>query len=110
VNPPDLPTLARSSILLIFVFAGVEAALVPSGEVKDPARTVPRGIVMAMGTITVIYASLQFVAQGYTNTQIGRRMRLSEGTVRTHLNHIYERLGVTSRTAAVTRMSTAGLE
>jgi DNA-binding CsgD family transcriptional regulator len=53
---------------------------------------------------------LQYVAQGYTNTQIARRMRLSEGTVRTHLNHIYERLGVTSRTAAVTRMSTAGLE
>ena len=64
VNPPDLPTLARSSILLIFVFAGVEAALVPSGEVKDPNRTVPRAIVMAMVTITVIYASLQFVAQG----------------------------------------------
>jgi len=64
VNPPDLPTLARSSILLIFVFAGVEAALVPSGEVKDPNRTVPRAIVMAMVTITVIYASIQFVAQG----------------------------------------------
>ncbi|MFG1625305.1 response regulator transcription factor [Kribbella sp. NPDC049227] len=53
---------------------------------------------------------LQYVAQGYTNTQIARRMQLSEGTVRTHLNHIYERLGVTSRTAAVTTMSTAGLE
>jgi len=53
---------------------------------------------------------LQYVAQCYTNTQIARRMQLSEGTVRTHLNHIYERLGVTSRTAAVTRMSTAGLE
>jgi DNA-binding NarL/FixJ family response regulator len=53
---------------------------------------------------------LQYVAQGYTNTQIARRMGLSEGTVRTHLNHIYERLGVTGRTAAVTRMSTAGLE
>ncbi|TCC57728.1 response regulator transcription factor [Kribbella pittospori] len=52
---------------------------------------------------------LQYVAQGYTNTQIARRMELSEGTVRTHLNHIYERLGVTSRTAAVTTMSTAGL-
>jgi len=64
VNPPDLPTLARSSILLIFVFAGVEAALVPGGEVKDPVRTVPRAIVMAMATITVLYASLQFVAQG----------------------------------------------
>ncbi|WP_165553943.1 helix-turn-helix transcriptional regulator [Kribbella capetownensis] len=45
---------------------------------------------------------LQYVAQGYTNTQIARRMQLSEGTVRTHLNHIYERLGVTSRTVAVT--------
>jgi len=53
---------------------------------------------------------LEYVAQGYTNTQIARRMQLSEGTVRTHLNNIYERLGVTSRTAAVTRMSTAGLE
>jgi len=53
---------------------------------------------------------LQYVAQGYTNTQVARRMGLSEGTVRTHLNHIYERLGVTSRTAAVTRMSSTGLE
>jgi basic amino acid/polyamine antiporter, APA family len=41
-DPPDLATLARSSILLIFAFAGLEAALVPGGEVKDPARTVPR--------------------------------------------------------------------
>jgi DNA-binding CsgD family transcriptional regulator len=53
---------------------------------------------------------LQYVAQGYTNTQIARRLQLAEGTVRTHLNHIYERLGVTSRTAAVTTMTTAALE
>lgn len=47
---------------------------------------------------------LQFVAQGYTNQQIGRRMGLAEGTVRTHLNNIYSRLGVRSRTEAVTRV------
>ena len=64
VNPPDMPTLARSSILLIFAFAGIEAALVPSGEVKDPARTVPRAIFLAMVAITALYAALQFVAQG----------------------------------------------
>jgi amino acid transporter len=63
-DPPGLPTLARSSILLIFAFAGIEAALVPSGEVKDAARTVPRAIFMAMAVITVLYAGLQFVAQG----------------------------------------------
>jgi amino acid transporter len=63
-NPPDMPTLARSSILLIFAFAGIEAALVPGGEVREPARTVPRAIFLAMAAITVLYASLQFVAQG----------------------------------------------
>ncbi|HEX2442551.1 MAG TPA: APC family permease [Vicinamibacterales bacterium] len=63
-NPPDMGTLARSSILLIFAFAGIEAALVPSGEVKDPASTVPRALLIAMVVITLLYAGLQFVAQG----------------------------------------------
>ena len=61
---PDVGTLARSSILLIFAFAGIEAALVPGGEVKEPARTVPRAIFLAMAAVTVLYAGLQFVAQG----------------------------------------------
>jgi DNA-binding CsgD family transcriptional regulator len=43
------------------------------------------------------------VAAGYTNTQIARQLGLSEGTVRKHLENIYGRLQVTSRTAAVTR-------
>ena len=46
---------------------------------------------------------LRLVAAGHTNTQIARRLGISEGTVRTHLETIYERLGVSSRTAAVTR-------
>jgi DNA-binding NarL/FixJ family response regulator len=46
---------------------------------------------------------LRLVAAGHTNTQIARRLDISEGTVRTHLEHIYQRLHVSSRTAAVTR-------
>jgi DNA-binding CsgD family transcriptional regulator len=46
---------------------------------------------------------LHLVAAGHTNTQIARRLGISEGTVRTHLENIYERLHVSSRTAAVTR-------
>jgi len=46
---------------------------------------------------------LHLVAAGHTNTQIARRLGISECTVRTHLENIYERLGVSSRTAAVTR-------
>jgi DNA-binding NarL/FixJ family response regulator len=45
---------------------------------------------------------LRLVA-GHTNAQVARRLGISEGTVRTHLENIYERLHVSSRTAAVTR-------
>jgi DNA-binding CsgD family transcriptional regulator len=46
---------------------------------------------------------LRLVAAGHTNSQIARRLGISEGTVRTHLENIYERLQVSSRAAAVTR-------
>ena len=46
---------------------------------------------------------LRLVAAGHTNTQIARRLGISEGTVRSHLENIYSRLQVSSRTAAVTR-------
>jgi DNA-binding CsgD family transcriptional regulator len=46
---------------------------------------------------------LRLVAAGHTNTQIARRLGISGATVRTHLEHIYERLQVSSRAAAVTR-------
>jgi DNA-binding NarL/FixJ family response regulator len=44
---------------------------------------------------------LRLVAAGHSNTQIARRLFVAEGTVRKHLENIYERLGVNSRTAAV---------
>jgi DNA-binding CsgD family transcriptional regulator len=46
---------------------------------------------------------LRLVAAGHTNTKIARQLGISDGTVRTHLENIYEKLGVSSRTAAVTR-------
>ena len=61
---PAAGDVARTSLLLIFAFAGIECALVPSGEVRDPARTVPRAIAMAMLAITALYITLQVVAQG----------------------------------------------
>lgn len=69
-EPLDLAKLARSSLLLLFAFAGVEAALVPGGEVKDPARTVPRALLIGMVTITALYAGLQFVSQGVLGPEL----------------------------------------
>ncbi|HYX58239.1 MAG TPA: response regulator transcription factor [Streptosporangiaceae bacterium] len=46
---------------------------------------------------------LRLLAAGHTNAQIARRLGISEGTVGTHLENIYTRLNVSSRTAAITR-------
>jgi amino acid transporter len=61
---PTAGAVARASLLLLFAFLGVESALVPSGEVKDPARTVPRAIFLAMGAVSLLYVAVQVVAQG----------------------------------------------
>ena len=45
---------------------------------------------------------LALVAEGLTNREISARLFISPATVRTHLEHIYEKLGVRSRTGAVT--------
>ncbi len=45
---------------------------------------------------------LSLVAQGLTNREISRQLFISPATVRTHLEHIYDKLGVRSRAAAVT--------
>jgi DNA-binding NarL/FixJ family response regulator len=46
---------------------------------------------------------LSLVAEGRTNREIGRALFLSEATVKSHLVHIFTKLGVGSRTAAVAR-------
>lgn len=44
---------------------------------------------------------LSLLAEGLTNKELGRRLFISEATVKTHLAHIYAKLGVDSRAAAV---------
>ncbi len=44
---------------------------------------------------------LSLLAEGLTNKELGKRLFISEATVKTHLAHIYAKLGVDSRAAAV---------
>ncbi|HNQ07360.1 MAG TPA: response regulator transcription factor [Tetrasphaera sp.] len=44
---------------------------------------------------------LQLIALGLTNREVARRLFVSEATVKTHLAHVYDKLGAPSRTAAV---------
>ncbi len=52
---------------------------------------------------------VRLVARGASNREIARDLRLSEATVKTHLLHIFEKLGVADRTSAVTTALERGL-
>ncbi len=52
---------------------------------------------------------LQLAAEGLTNRQIAQRLFVSEATVKSHLVHVFGKLGVDNRTGAVSRARTTGL-
>ncbi len=52
---------------------------------------------------------LRYVAKGLSNAEVGRVMELERRTVRTHLGHIYKKLGVNSHVDAVVIALKAGL-
>lgn len=52
---------------------------------------------------------LQLVARGKSNKDVGKTLHISTATVKTHLVHIYNKLGVDDRTAAVTTAIEKGI-
>lgn len=68
---PQAASVARTAIVLLFAFTGVESALIVGGELKDPSRTVPRAILIGMSAVTVLYLAIQFVAQGVLGSALG---------------------------------------
>jgi amino acid transporter len=68
----DIKSLGDSIFFLMFAFFGIEIALVPSGEVRNPARTVPRAIYIALATVTVVYILVQLVAQGTLGARLAQ--------------------------------------
>ena len=52
---------------------------------------------------------LRAVATGETNRRVAASLNVSEATVKTHLVHVFDKLGVTSRTAAVARARELGV-
>lgn len=52
---------------------------------------------------------LRAVAAGSTNRQAATSLHVSEATVKTHLVHVFDKLGVTSRTAAVAKARELGV-
>jgi len=61
---PSWGALGAGMVLVMFAYSGMETALIPSGELRDPARNVPRATMAAILLVVLLYLSLQIVCQG----------------------------------------------
>jgi APA family basic amino acid/polyamine antiporter len=72
---PSLHDIGRASLILVFAFTGTEAALSPSGEVKAPARTIPRAILFGLLIVTSLYIGVHLAAQGILGPALASEQR-----------------------------------
>lgn len=66
-NPSRVPTgqaMAALAPLTMFAFLGLESATVPAGDVRDPARTIPRSTVLGIAIATTLYVLGTIVVMG----------------------------------------------
>jgi amino acid transporter len=71
VIPAESGSFAEAMILALFAFCGMETPLAASGEVRDPARTIPRATIQAMLLVLVLYLAIQYIAQGLLGPALG---------------------------------------
>jgi DNA-binding NarL/FixJ family response regulator len=97
----------------------------PRGQLTDAVRAAARGETVLAPPVARKLVSrfrpaadpptprelevLAEVARGLSNVDIGRTLHISEATVKTHLVRVFEKLGVSDRTAAVTTALSQGL-
>jgi LuxR family maltose regulon positive regulatory protein len=104
------PKLVELSLLNPAMNAVVRLAALRSG---DPGLAVAVGTPVIKRERRVLSRResevLQLVAEGFHNDEIGLRLFISPKTVKTHLQNIYEKLSVNSRTEAAIKAKEAGL-
>ena len=123
-----LTTYESDANILTAIEAGASGYLLkaaPQEEILAGVRSVARGEVALAPSIAALLVKrvaaptvtlspretevLALVAQGESNPSIAKRLFVSEATVKTHLLHVFEKLGVSDRTRAVTRAMELGL-
>ncbi|MGO1001807.1 APC family permease [Lysobacter sp. CA196] len=67
---PSWSALGSSMVLVVFAYSGMETALVPTGEVRDPSRHVPRATLSAIVVVVLLYVGIQVVCQGVLGARL----------------------------------------
>jgi len=54
--------IGAATLLLIYAFVGFESVVVPAGEAKNPARDMPRALILGLLLVTLLYIGIQLVS------------------------------------------------
>jgi APA family basic amino acid/polyamine antiporter len=85
VEWPTASSIGAGAIVLFFAFAGAESGLSASGEIKNPSRTVPLGLLLGLTGILALYVGLQTVAQGVLGAELANNTEAPLAAVATQV-------------------------
>ena len=61
---PTSDAFSKSVLLLVYAFTGFEMATIPAGEVRDPQKSLPRALLIAIVVVATLYILIQIVCVG----------------------------------------------
>ena len=113
-GPPIVPLLRRLESVAPRLADDLLARLAPApAPVEAPPPAVTPAPPRVNGLVEPLSEReldvLRLLASGRSNQEIARRLFISVGTAKWHVNHIYGKLGVSSRTQAMVRAQELGL-
>ncbi|WP_250996155.1 helix-turn-helix transcriptional regulator [Agrobacterium vitis] len=105
----DLRAIAEESPMSAVLRQRLQA-LLPEGKVApEISEDVPLHGLSSSALTDRELAVMALLSQGFSNKEIGRKLALSDNTIKFHLRNIFAKLKVTTRTAAVGAARRAGI-
>ena len=62
ITPPQGIDLGAAILLLVYAYVGFESAVVPAGEARNPMRDMPRGLLLGLLAVALLYTLIQLVS------------------------------------------------
>ena len=78
---PTYQSFSTAMLLMVFAYSGFEAAMVPAGEARDPARHFPFALFTGIAVVVIIYVLIQIVCIGTLPGLAGSERPLSDASL-----------------------------